>query len=132
MDSRLKVKDLKPGMENVSIRVRVLRLGKPHTVQTRAGMRTLSEALVGDSTGRVRMTLWGRASRSLREGAVFDIEGAWVTVFRGRIHLNAGSRTRIREVPDEEFPSEDSIPEIEPSSQGVGRRRSGRKFGGRW
>ncbi|RLG89128.1 MAG: single-stranded DNA-binding protein [Thermoprotei archaeon] len=136
---KVQVKDLRPGMENVSIKVRVLEVNQPKVIQTRAGMRTLSEAVVGDGTGRVKLTLWGRAVGKLSEGRVFTIEGAWVTVFKGKVQLNAGSRTEIKEVSDESFPPSSDIPESEPTFEGEYRprsksfpsRRSRRPFRGR-
>lgn len=127
---KVQVKDLKPGMENVSIKVRVLEVNQPRVIQTRAGTRTLSEAIVGDETGRVKLTLWGRAVGKLSEGRVFTIEGAWVTVFKGKVQLNAGSRTEIKEISDESFPSSNDIPENEPKFEGEYRPRS-RTFPGR-
>ena len=118
---------LRPGMENVRVRVRVLEAGSPKTVETRRGLRTLSEAVVGDGTGRVRLTLWGRLAGTLRDGEAVEIEGAWTTSYRGFVILNAGSRSRVRRVDDASVPEPERVPDkfprAGPSRAARGRRR---------
>ncbi len=54
-----KVGNLKPNMESVDVTVRVLEASEARQIQTKNGVRTISEAIVGDETGRVKLTLWG-------------------------------------------------------------------------
>lgn len=110
----VKISELKPGMNNVSVRVRVLEAEAPRTVNTRRGPRTISEAVVGDETGRTRLTLWGHAAGSLKPGDTVEISGAWTTAYRGQVVLNAGGRGSIRRVDSESLPAEDEIPEETP------------------
>ena len=109
-----KVSDLKPGMDNVSVRVRVLEAEPPKTVNTRKGPRTISEAVVGDDTGRVRLTLWGHAAGNIEPGSAVEINGAWTTAYRGQVVLNVGSRGEIKTLDDSEAPREDEVPENTP------------------
>ena len=126
--------DLKPGMENVSVRVRVLSTSPPRTIDTKKGTRTISNAVVGDATGRVEAVLWGEKSTVLKENQVVDIQGAWVTEYRGKVQLNIGKATNVTPAPSDSVPEE--VPETEPKATGGGRpfrppRRGFQRRGGR-
>lgn len=131
-----KVKDLKPGLDNVTVQVRVLETREPKVVQTRRGPRTISEAIVGDETARIKLTLWGEKAGSLEEGQAVRIEGAWTTAYRGQVQLNVGSRGSIEEVSGKEVPEAEDVPEDIPSapetrrSYGYGQRGRGQRRGG--
>ncbi|BAB65497.1 MULTISPECIES: OB-fold nucleic acid binding domain-containing protein [Sulfolobaceae] len=125
-----KINNLKPGMENVNVTVRVLEATEAKVIQTKNGARTISEAIVGDDTGRVKLTLWGKLAGSIKEGMVVKIDNAWTTAYKGKVQLNAGSKSQISEVNDESFPQADQIPDTTPSA-GEYRRpfRGGRRQG---
>ncbi len=119
-----KISDLKDGMENVSVKVRVIEVSKPKVIQTRRGPRTISEAIVGDESGRVKLTLWGRHAGSLKEGEVVEIRGAWTTSYRGVIQLNVGNRGRITPLSDDSAPQSHEIPHEMPRALNARRRGS--------
>ncbi len=123
---------LKSGEENVHIKGRVLEVSPPRVVQTRRGPRTISNAMIGDETGRIQATLWGNKAGTLEEGQVVEIEGAWTTSFRGKVQINIGRSTKVTELSDKEAPSPDEIPEEQPTAPNEGFRRSrfsqGRRF----
>jgi len=107
---------LKPGMENVTVRVRVLNTTQPRTIETKKGTRTISNAIVGDSTGRVEAVLWGEKAATLKAGDVVEIKGAWVTEYRGKVQLNIGKGTSITHLPGDSVPEE--VPESSPKATG--------------
>jgi replication factor A1 len=113
----LKISELKENLENISVIGRVLSTTQPKTIQTKKGVRTISEAYIGDETGRVKLTLWGEAAGKIREGDVIEISNAWTTSFKGEVQLNAGSRSNIRVRDDlKNFPGAENIPETRPRS----------------
>ena len=135
MSELSKIKDLKPGLDNVTVQVRVLETREPKVVQTRRGPRTISEAIVGDETARIKLTLWGEKAGSLEEGQAVRIEGAWTTAYRGQVQLNVGSRGNIEEVSGEDVPEAEDVPEDVPSApetprRGYGQRGRGQRRGG--
>jgi replication factor A1 len=109
-----KISELKPGMNNVNVKVRVLEAEEPRVINTRKGPRTISEAVVGDETGRTRLTLWGHAAGSLKQGEAVEIHGAWTTAYRGQVVLNVGGKSNIEHVADEEVPAAEDVPEETP------------------
>lgn len=106
--------DLKPGMENVTVRVRVLEIGTPRTIETKKGTRTICNAVVGDATGRVDAVLWGLKTASFKEGDVVEISHAWVTEYRGKVQLNVGKSSEIKQLSGNEVPLPENIPEVRP------------------
>ena len=131
MGKEVKIKDLKPGMDNITIKVRVLEANKPKVIQTKKGSRIISEALVGDETGRTRMTLWGRKAGSIKAGEVVKLRKAFVTAFRGVAQLNIGKQGEIVKLDDSEVAASNKIPENSPKAEASKRpyrRMSFKKF----
>ncbi len=128
-----KVADLREGEDNVDVKVRVLSAEPPKVIHTQRGDRTISEAIVGDDTGRVKLTAWGNQAGKLKEGDAVELQGAWTTSFRGEVQLNIGSRGAIKKLEDTEVPKPEDIPENTPKAQGggFGSRRGPRRGGGR-
>ncbi|MEB2837331.1 MAG: OB-fold nucleic acid binding domain-containing protein [Desulfurococcales archaeon] len=120
-----KVSQLREGEDDVTVRVRVLSVGETKTVQTRKGPRTLSEAVVGDETGRVRLTLWGKHAGTLEEGEAVEIRGAWTTSYRGEVQLNVGYRGEIERIEDDSVPQPEEVPEERPKASERPRPRRG-------
>ncbi|MCE4612304.1 MAG: single-stranded DNA-binding protein [Desulfurococcales archaeon] len=110
--------------------MRVLTAGKPKIINTRRGPRTISEAVVGDKTGRVKLTLWGKHAGSIKEGEAIEIKDAWSTSYRGEVQLNLGVKGTIRKLGDEEAPQASDIPDNYPkASSETPRRTPYRRFG---
>lgn len=111
-----KVMELKPEMRNINMTVRVISSDEPKTINTRSGQRTISEAIVGDETGRVKLTLWGKAAGSVKEGQVIEIRGAWTTTYRGDVQLNIGGANNVKVVTEHNVPEAEDIPEDSPKA----------------
>ncbi|MCE4619957.1 MAG: OB-fold nucleic acid binding domain-containing protein [Desulfurococcales archaeon] len=133
-----KISSLKEGEDNVNVRVRVIKTMEPKVIETRKGPRTISEAIVGDETGRIKLTLWGKHAGSLKEGQAVEVSGAWTTSYRGEVQLNVGYKGEVKEVEEGEVPTEEEIPEETPKAQGSFRsnysgyrKRSFKSYGSR-
>ncbi len=122
-EEKKRIIDLKAGEEHVHITGRVLEAQPPRVIQTRRGPRTISNAIIGDDSGRVQATLWGSKAGTLEEGKVVDIKEAWTTSYRGRVQLNIGKSTEVQEVEDTEAPSAEEIPEEQPTAPDTYRPR---------
>jgi len=124
----VKVSELVPDMNEVNIKVRVLEAGELKEIQTFRGPRTLSEAVVGDETGRVTLTLWGEHAGKISTGDAVEIKNGYTRVFRGEIRLNLGSRGTIEKIEDSEVPSMEEVPEETPQvPEGYEPPRRGRR-----
>ena len=120
--------DLKAGEEHVHITGRVLETTPPRQIQTRKGPRTISNAVIGDESGRIQATLWGSKAGTLKEGEVVDIKEAWTSSYRGKVQLNIGRSTIVERVEDTEAPTAEEIPEEEPTAPDTYKPRPRRRF----
>jgi replication factor A1 len=87
-----KVGELSPASRAVNVKAKVVskseirnisagRDGSPHRV---------SDALVGDETGCVYLTLWDDNIEKVNEGDSITVGNGYVTLFRGNMRLNIG------------------------------------------
>jgi replication factor A1 len=92
-----KVGDLTPQSKAVNVTAKVVskteireipmgRDGSPHKV---------SDALVGDETGVVYLTLWDDNIEKVNEGDSIRVENGYVTLFKGNIRLNIGKYGKL-------------------------------------
>ncbi len=112
----LKIKDLKPGLENVEVKVRVLERVGIKTIRTRSGDRTIGLYTVGDDSGRVTLVAWGSKAAALEAGDSVRISNAWVSTYRGEVQLNIGRNSIIERIEDGEVPSIEEVPKDRPSA----------------
>jgi len=98
----LRIRELRPGMEGVDMRVRVIKLQSPRRVTTRRGLEhLLVEGEVEDETGRAVINIWNESIGQLenvQEGSVVDLKNCFITSFQGVIHINIGRESEIRPV----------------------------------
>ncbi|MGE5187573.1 MAG: single-stranded DNA-binding protein [Betaproteobacteria bacterium] len=92
-----KVGDLNPQSKAVNVTAKVVskteireipmgRDGSPHKV---------SDALIGDETGVVYLTLWDDNIEKVNEGDTVRVENGYVTLFKGNIRLNIGKYGKL-------------------------------------
>jgi replication factor A1 len=95
----MKLNVLRPGMENIDLRVKVLRLDDPREVTTKSGIvHILVEGEVEDETGRIDLTVWNNLIEQLRginAGDIVELCNCFVTSFRGVLSVNVGRDSRI-------------------------------------
>jgi len=93
----MKIGELKP-KENVDLIFKVLE--KNEERMTRSGNR-VAEALVGDDTGVVVMTLWENDIDKIEEGKTYNLKNGYVTLFRGSMRLTIGRSGSIEEADED-------------------------------
>ena len=86
-----KIKDLKAGMKQVSLKARVLEIPKPKMVTNKWGTGAyISNALIADETGTIRMSLWNKQIKLVSKGDLIKIGNSKVVSFRGERQLRIG------------------------------------------
>lgn len=98
----MKLNELRPGMEEVDLRVVILELKKPRKVTTNYGItHVLVEGEVEDDTGRMGLTVWNEQIDQLKnivEGSIVDLENCFVTSFKGVLSVNVGRDSEIKNI----------------------------------
>ena len=110
-----KVRDLRDGMQGVTITGRVLTLEK-REVTTVNGMKTLVSGEIADETGRVPYSAWEPENLPAEfvENAVVRVKSAYVRSFRGVPNVNLNQYTTIEVVSDSALPDAASLRESKP------------------
>lgn len=93
----VKIKELKLGMSNISLKAKVIDVSEPRTVRTKFGYQTkVATATIEDETGRISLTLWGNQVDEVGEGDTITITGGYIKEFGGELQLNVPRRGEIK------------------------------------
>ena len=83
--------DLKVGMKRVSLKAEMLEIPKSRIVYTRYGTTAcVSNALIRDETGSMKMSLWNQQIDMVHKGDVVDVKNGEVAWFSGERQLRLG------------------------------------------
>ena len=86
-----KIGDLKVGMKKVSLKAEVLEIPKSKIVYTRYGTTAcISNALIRDETGSMKMSLWNQQINTVHKGDVINVKNGTVAWFSGEMQLRLG------------------------------------------
>jgi replication factor A1 len=87
----VKVESLTPSSKAVNSIVKVVSKGEVRNVSGRDyNIRRVADALVGDETGCVYMTLWEDKIDQINEGNTLRVNNGYINLFRGNMRLNIG------------------------------------------
>ena len=98
-----KVRSLKPDLQNLDMIVKIINIGDSRIVFSRRGERKhlVAEALVGDETGVVVLTLWDDQVERFKAGDTVRIKNGYTTLFKGSLRLNTGKSGSIEKAEEE-------------------------------
>lgn len=86
-----KIGNLKVGMKKVSLKAEVLEIPESRIICTRYGTTAcISNALIKDETGSMKMSLWNHQISMVHKGDAIDVKNGKVTWFRGERQLQVG------------------------------------------
>ena len=97
---KLQIKNILAGMRSVETLGKVTRKFELREFQTQSGTGKVSNIVIGDETGSIRLVMWGEQATSinkLNEGDIVKIVGGYVRENQGRkeVHLNDRSKLII-------------------------------------
>ena len=108
----IKVEKLTPYARGVNVIVKVVSKSEVRNVTGRGGPHTVADALVGDETGSVILTLWDDTIEQIDEEDTISITNGYVNLFRGNMRLNIGrygSFEALEESPITEVNTENNL-----------------------
>ena len=87
-----KVANLNPRSRRVTVTVKIVSKNEVREVTSRSdgSAHRVTEALAGDETGAILLTLWDDDIEKVAEGDVFEVNNGYVTLFKGSMRLNVG------------------------------------------
>ena len=87
----IKIEKLTPDSREVNLIAKVVSKSQVRNVTGRDySAHRVADALVGDITGCVNLTLWNDNIDKINEGATIRISNGYVNLFRGKMSLNIG------------------------------------------
>ena len=90
------IRDLKPGMGSVNVKVTVSEILKPKQVMSGKGVgHEILEVKVKDETGSIMLVLWDDKVLPLKVGDVLQIGNGFVSSFKGEWRINVGKYGEI-------------------------------------
>ena len=95
----MRLADLRPGMEHMDFKVRVIKLNEVRKIKTYSGIEhTLVEGEVADDSGNVSFTVWNEKIAELEGieiGGLVEMRNCFITSFRGIIQINVGRDSSV-------------------------------------
>jgi replication factor A1 len=86
-----KVRDLTPSSKQVNVLAKVVNVGESKEVMGKFGdPRKVAEAIVGDDTATIILSLWNEQIGSIAKDEVVLIDNGYVSLVRGHMRLNVG------------------------------------------
>ena len=94
--TQLNIRDLKPGMSSVNIKVTASNISESKQITAGKGVeREILEVEVKDETGTMTLVLWDEKVIPLKVGDNLRIENGFVTSFKGDWRINVGKYGEI-------------------------------------
>jgi replication factor A1 len=96
LPSHLKIEDLRVGMKKINLNLEVLETAEPARVHTQFRDNAIvSNAVVGDDTGKILLCLWDQQINSVATGDFIEVKNAHVAMFKGEKQLRLGKNGTI-------------------------------------
>ncbi|MCL4345494.1 MAG: single-stranded DNA-binding protein [Candidatus Thermoplasmatota archaeon] len=106
MEGITKIKELTPESRRVNVLAKVVEIGEPKEINTRFGeTKSVTEVVIGDETGKIRLSLWGEQASNVKDGSTLHIDNGYISLVRGQMRLNVGKYGNLNE-------SEETVSEV--------------------
>lgn len=126
-DVRTKIRELTTYSRRVNLVAKIMEMGDIREVSSSSDgqLHRVAEALVGDETGTVLLTLWDENIDRFGVGEVVEVENGYAGTFRGSLRLNVGKYGTIKKgsASIDEVNTENNLSEREYRRQYPQRRR---------
>ncbi|MFH0715146.1 MAG: single-stranded DNA-binding protein [Candidatus Diapherotrites archaeon] len=133
----MEISNLRPFAKRVDLVVKVLNKGEVREVTSKNdnSQHKVTEALVGDATGTILMTLWDDMIEKVEVGKSYKIGNAYTSLFKQSLRINIGRYGTLEEseapveAVDETNAVSDKVFQSRPSFGGGGGYGGGRGGG---
>ncbi len=85
------IQNLRHGMKKVNLEAEIVEIQKPQLIHTQYGNSfLLTNVVISDATGKVKLCLWGEQSHSVAVGDVVQVKNASVHTYNGERQIRLG------------------------------------------
>lgn len=104
-DDLINIDEITPKSKNINIVFRVLEMEEIRNVRSKKDRtpHAVTEALIGDGTGVVLITIWDEMLEKIDVGKTYHLTNGYSSLFRGKIRINIGKYVEVEEVEDPGF-----------------------------
>ena len=122
------ISELSPSSQNVNVYFRIMDISESQDVRVKATGRLhkVTDAIVGDSSGIILLTIWDEWIDEIRIGDSYLLEGGYVSVFEGSLRLNIGRKGELIKIEKSIEPVNKSLNMSKPTSSNKKPRRRSR------
>ncbi len=94
------IEDLKPGLRSINLKIKCGTIEDVRDIVSRKTGENLrvTEALVGDGTGCILLTLWNDDIDKIETDHLYQMTNVYTTIFKGSLRLNVGKYGSFEEV----------------------------------
>ena len=110
----MEVKDLQPGQGSVNIEVTVKSVEEPKTIDKYGRQLRLTNAVVTDGSGEIKLTLWNEDVDKVKPGVIIKITNGYVNEFNGEKQLTSGKFGKLEILGEGESTEESEESEETP------------------
>jgi replication factor A1 len=126
-----KIADLNPSSRSVNAKFHVIEKSETREVTSRKDGSTyrICEALVGDPSGCILMSVWEDDIKWINEGENYKLTNGYINVFKNSMRLNIGRKGQIEKISEDiEANTDNNVSEKKVESR-FKPRRYGKKSG---
>jgi len=109
----MKVESLRPYQKKVNVTIKAVKVNESREVTSKLddSKHSVTEALVGDDTGTVLLTLWDDDISNVQPGQSYDVVNGFTSLFKQSLRLNVGRYGELKaaEVPIETINEENNL-----------------------
>ena len=91
----MKISELKVGQGSVEVEATVKSIEEPRTFNKFGREVKVTNALIEDDSGEIKLTLWNQDIDKVKEGSKVKITNGYVNEFQGEKQLTAGKFGKI-------------------------------------
>ncbi len=86
----MEIKDIQPNASIDLLEAEVVSVEEPREFTNFRGSGKVSNAIVKDESGEVKLTLWNEQVEEVKEGAKIKLENGWAKEYRGELQVSSG------------------------------------------
>ncbi|MFX1301509.1 MAG: hypothetical protein ACFFDE_11315, partial [Promethearchaeota archaeon] len=131
------VAELRPRMKSLNITFKVVEKGEEREVTSRRDGEThrVLDAVAGDTTGTVTMSLWDDMIETVEVDKTYRLENGYTSLYQGHLRLNIGRYGELKEADAsiDEVDMDNDLSSMEherPPRRSYGGYGGGRSYGG--
>lgn len=95
-----KTSDVRPGMRNLNLDLRVIEKEETHHFQTDKGEGRVATAICEDDAGEIKVSLWNEDVDRVEVGDRIKIRNGYSRLFKDEVHISAGKYGELEILSD--------------------------------